>query len=249
MQIIFASLSALFGLFLWLYLLSYMLASGSRTDFILLMRKGVLRGAVVAIIFVLLTILPLWSEVIYYDWFLLPAVFCLISLPFSWKILSWRIMLPWLIALFFGGLVVFFNLENTIIWPPVHEEIGKTYQWLTSVYPGILSPFVSLGFGTLENFRYFSVEWSIVQVIWRTFFSLPLHIFVGIFACWIILSFRSKTLWVILAIMLASILHILYNWSLLHGFIGAIAIIIAGYLFYGWSLENGWWKKRLWVTR
>lgn len=108
-----------------------------------------------------------------------------------------------------------------------------------------MSPFVSLGFGFLENFRYYSYDFTLVQVLGRTIFSLPLHIFVGLFAFWILLSLPNRAVGAIFGLVAAIVLHSLYNWSLDVSIILTLFIIILGYMFYGWSLEDGWWKKSL----
>lgn len=39
------------------------------------------------------------------------------------------------------------------------------------------------------------------------------------------------------------IVHGLYNWSLDFSLVLTLFLMVGGYVFYGWSLENGWWKK------
>ena len=87
----------------------------------------------------------------------------------------------------------FLDYDSTLLWSPFHEEIGKWYQSVTLSYPAALSPFVSLGFGFLENFRYYAQVLSLSEMLGRTIFSLPLHIFVGLFAFWIFLSTSYRT--------------------------------------------------------
>jgi RsiW-degrading membrane proteinase PrsW (M82 family) len=41
----------------------------------------------------------------------------------------------------------------------------------------------------------------------------------------------------------AMAVHTLYNWSLDVSLMITLIIMVSGYIFYGWSLENGWWKK------
>ena len=112
-------------------------------------------------------------------------------------------------------------------------------------YPAILSPFVSLGFGVLENFRYYSYDLTWTQILGRTLFSLPLHIFVGLFAFWIFFSAPSRKLGILSGLAGAITVHAVYNWSLDTSLVLTLFIIILGYMFYGWSLENEWWKKSL----
>lgn len=103
----------------------------------------------------------------------------MISLPFSWQRLHSTTLWPIVLSLLAWFLLSFASDSLTrLLWPPFHEEIGKWYQSVTMSYPAILSPFVSLGFAFLENFRYYSVDLSLSQMLGRTLFSLPLHIFV-----------------------------------------------------------------------
>lgn len=48
MQTFFAFIAAAFGLFLWMYIVSYMMYQGVRPDFLEKARMGVLRGIAVA---------------------------------------------------------------------------------------------------------------------------------------------------------------------------------------------------------
>lgn len=80
---------------------------------------------------------------------------------------------------------LFFGLHNTTLIDigetPLYEEIGKWFQSMTYAYPAVMSPFVALGFGFLENLAYFSTEFTWSQFFGRTLFSLPMHMFVGFF--------------------------------------------------------------------
>jgi hypothetical protein len=113
---------------------------------------------------------------------------------------------------------------------------------VTLSYPAVMSPFVSLWFGFLENFRYYSYDLTLAQILGRTVFSLPLHIFVGLLGVWILLSSRYRLVGASLGLVAAISIHTLYNWSLDVSLILTLFIIVLGYMFYGWSLENGWWK-------
>ncbi len=77
------------------------------------------------------------------------------------------------------------GLQNTtfvkIGETPLYEEIGKWFQSMVYAYPAVMSPFVALGFGFLENLAYFSQEFTWSQFFGRTFFSLPMHMFAGFF--------------------------------------------------------------------
>jgi RsiW-degrading membrane proteinase PrsW (M82 family) len=209
-------------------------------------RIGVLRGIAVAAFFVLFQYIPNLGHFIQRDWVLFPAIFFIISLPFSWQRLHLSVLLPIGLSLCAWFLLSFADDTVTrLLWPPFHEEIGKWYQAVTMSYPAILSPFVSLGFATLENFRYYSYDLSLTQVLGRTLFSLPLHIFVGLLAFWIFLSLKNRVLGVLWGLIFAIVFHALYNWSLDTSLIITLFLIILGYMFYGWSLENGWWKKSI----
>lgn len=246
MYTIFAFLAALFGLVLWSYIVSYMMYAGVDKNFILRARRGIVRGMAVAGIFVFVEYIPFLRDFIHRDWVLFPAVFFIISLPFSWQRVGGIALLPLLISLVVWFLLSFSGDSLTsYLWSPFHEEIGKWYQSITLSYPAIMSPFVSLGFGFLENFRYFSSDLTLSQILGRTVFSLPLHIFVGLFGFWALLSLTRRTIGAILGLLGSIIIHSLYNWSLDISLILTLFLIILGYMFYGWSLENGWWKKGL----
>lgn len=171
-------------------------------QFISRARKGILRGMVVAGIFVIVEYIPILRDFIERDWVLFPAIFFIISLPFSWQRLGGINLFPLLLSFIAWFLLSFFGDSFTsFLWSPFHEEIGKWYQSVTLSYPAIMSPFVSMGFGFLENFRYYSYDFTLVQVLGRTIFSLPLHIFVGLFAFWVLLSSRNRTLGAILGLL------------------------------------------------
>jgi hypothetical protein len=246
MQFFFAFIAAGFGLFLWVYIVSYMMFIGVTWDFIEKARMGVLRGVAVAVSFLLFQYIPGLGVFIQRDWVLFPAIFFIISLPFSWRSIRSATLIPIILSIFAWFFLSFYGAWLTrIIWSPFHEEIGKWYQAVTFGYPAVLSPFVSLGFAFLENFRYYSFDISWTQIIGRTLFSLPLHIFVGLFGFWIFFSIRIRFLGILFGLVAAIALHTLYNWSLSFSILITLFLIILGYIFYGWSMEDGWWKKSL----
>jgi hypothetical protein len=246
MQTFFAFIAAGLGLFLWMYVVSYMMYRGVKADFIEKARMGVLRGVAVAGFFLLFQYIPGLGHFIQRDWVLFPAIFFIISLPFSWQRIHIATLFPIILSLLAWFLLSFATDSFTsLLWPPFHEEIGKWYQSVTMSYPTVLSPFVSLGFAFLENFRYYSYDLSIPQMMGRTLFSLPLHIFVGLMGFWIFLSLKNRVLWVFFGLTFAIAFHTLYNWSLGFSMVITLFLIITGYMFYGWSLENGWWKKSI----
>ncbi len=77
-----------------------------------------------------------------------------------------------------------------------------------------MSPFVSIGFSFVENIRYYMTEVSLAQVLGRNLFSLPLHLFVGLFAFWSFFSLKSRVLGICIGIVGGIAIHTLYNWSL-----------------------------------
>ncbi len=246
MHIFFAFIAAGSGLFLWMYIISYMMYRGVSAAFIEKARLGVLRGIYVAGVFVVFQYVPGLAEYISRDWVLFPSIFFIISLPFSWQRMGASALFPLTLSLVAWFLLSF--ASDTFIgflWSPFHEEIGKWYQSITLSYPAVLSPFVSIGFAFLENFRYYSYDLTLTQILGRTLFSLPLHIFVGLFAFWVFFSAPSRTLGILVGLTLSISLHMLYNWSLNISLVLPLSIIIIGYMFYGWSLENEWWKKSL----
>lgn len=234
---------ALLGLFLWMYLLTYFTYRWASKDFFIRARSGFLRGSVVAIIFILFDRISFLSDSIGHDWIVFPLIFFILSVPFSWRQLGKSSIIP----LLMGMVLLLFSYfgESLLLWSPFHEEIGKWYQSVTASYPALLSPFVSLGFSFVENIRYYSVELSWAQVLGRNLFSLPLHIFVGLLAFWCFFICRSRTLGIFLGLVAAITLHALYNWSLDTSILLTLLIMVSGYMFYGWSLENGWWKKKV----
>lgn len=166
MYTIFALLAAFLGLVLWSYIVSYMMYEGVDQNFINKARRGVIRGMIVAGIFVAFQYIPVLSDFIQKDWVLFPAIFFIISLPFSWQRIGGVAILPLLLS-FFAWFVLSFSGDSitSFLWSPFHEEIGKWYQSVTLSYPAVMSPFVSLGFGVLENFRYFSYDLTMAQIL------------------------------------------------------------------------------------
>lgn len=195
MQTFLAFIAAVFGLFLWTYIISYMMYKGVKTQFLEKARTGVLRGMAVAGFFLLFQYIPGLGQFIQRDWVLFPVIFFMISLPFSWQRIQSTTLWPMVLSLSAWFMLSFASDSLTnLLWPPFHEEIGKWYQSVTMSYPAILSPFVSLGFAFLENFRYYSYDLSVPEMIGRTLFSLPLHIFVGLMGLWIFLSLKNRVL-------------------------------------------------------
>jgi hypothetical protein len=70
-----------------------------------------------------------------------------------------------------------------------------------------------------------------------------MHLFAGFFGFWCFFMIQPKWLGMLVGCLAAMVLHTLYNWSLGFSLIITLMIMIGGYIFYGWSLENGWWKK------
>lgn len=237
-------LPAVIGLFLWMYLLTYFMYRWAGKDFFSRARVGFLRGSIVAGVFIVFDMVPSLSPLIGTDWIVFPLIFFIFSIPFSWRRIGASATLP-----IFGWILLFFCasflVQKVVFWSPFHEEIGKWYQSITASYPAILSPFVSLGFSFVENVRYYSAEISWGQVLGRNLFSLPLHIFAGLLAFWCLFSCRSRVLGVFLGLVAAVTLHTLYNWSLDTSIVLTMLIMVGGYAFYWWSLENGWWKRSL----
>ncbi len=244
MSLVAIILPALLGLFLWMYLLTYFMYRGAGKDFFVKARSGFLRGVAVAGVFIIFDTTDFLSSFIGNDWIIFPIIFFLFSVPFSWRLIWKKSIIPIIMGLivFFGA---YFFSEKMIFWSPFHEEVGKWYQSITVSYPALLSPFVSLGFSFIENIRYYSVDISWWQILWRNLFSLPLHIFVGLLAFWCFFRSRSRILWVILGLTAAVSAHALYNWSLESSLILTLGIMVSWYAFYGWSLENGWWKRKI----
>lgn len=244
MRILLFLFSVGFGFFLWMYLLTYFMYRGVGHDFFQKVRIGLVRGMIVAGVFILFDSVDALSGYIQTDWILFPLIFFVLSLPFSWRRIGFFATLPVLLWVFVFCTEYFLS-PSSFLWSPFHEEIGKWYQGITTLYPAILSPFVSLGFALVENARYFSVDLHPAEILGRSLFSLPLHLFVSLFAFWCFFSFRSRLLWGIVGIVTAILVHMLYNWSLSTSLIITLVIIMMGYAFYGWSIENGWWKKKI----
>lgn len=246
MYTFFAFFAASLGLVLWSYIVSYMMYERVTPEFINRARRGIIRGMLVAAIFVMAQYIPVLSDYMHWDWVLFPVIFFIISLPFSWQRIGTIALIPLVLSFFAWFFLSFLGSPVTnFLWSPFHEEIGKWYQTVTLSYPAVMSPFVSLGFGFLENFRYYSYDLTLAQILGRTVFSLPLHIFVGLLGVWILLSSRYRILGAAVGLIAAISVHMLYNWSLDVSLILTIFIIVLGYMFYGWSLENGWWKKSI----
>jgi RsiW-degrading membrane proteinase PrsW (M82 family) len=89
-----------------------------------------------------------------------------------------------------------------------------------------MSPFVSIGFSFIENMRYYYYDMTIAQMLGRTLFSLPLHIFVGLTAFWILLSIRSRIFGIIIGLCMAIGIHMFYNWSLAYSPLITLPIMI-----------------------
>jgi|GEM_PF-1401311 len=70
-----------------------------------------------------------------------------------------------------------------------------------------------------------------------------MHLFAGFFGFWCLFVIRPTWLGMIIGCLAAILVHTLYNWSLDISLIITLILMISGYIFYGWSLENGWWKK------
>lgn len=199
---------------------------------------------IVAGIFILFDSVDILDGFIQTDWIIFPLIFFILSLPFSWRRVGYFSLIPLILGLFV--LLGEYLLDSqSFLWSAFHEEVGKWYQSVTGLYPALLSPFVSLGFALVENARYFSIELHFSEVIGRSLFSLPLHLFVSLFAFWCFFSFRLRWVGASVGITTAIIIHLLYNWSLSTSLILTLVIIVMGYAFYGWSMENGWWKKKI----
>lgn len=244
MQILAIIFSVACGFFLWMYLLTYFMYRGASHDFFRRVRSGLIRGMIVAGIFIIFDTVDSLQMYVRTDWVIFPLIFFILSLPFSWRRIGFFSIFPVLL-----GVCIFllehYALPSSFLWSPFHEEVGKWYQSSTALYPGIISPFVSLGFGLIENARYFSGGIQFSEVLGRSLFSLPLHLFVSLFAFWCFLSFRSRIVWGAVGIVAAILIHTLYNWSLSTSLFITLIIIMMGYAFYGWSIDDGWWKRKL----
>lgn len=249
MSFLFVLISVGITLFLWMYLVTYFMHIGAQKDFFLRARWAVFRWICIA--GVLLTIHTYFSDIFsHFQWLLIPILFFLGGLPYIWTRWKYLSLIPLGIAiiiygLLYGGLynASVFGFFSTIFQTPFYEEVGKWFQSLVYSYPAVMSPFVAIGFGFLENIVYFTSEFSWSQFLWRTLFSLPMHLFAGFFGFWCLFVIRPLWLGMIVGCIAAMTVHTLYNWSLDVSLIITLIIMIGGYIFYGWSLENGWWKK------
>lgn len=250
MQIATILFSVGFSLFLWMYLLTYFMHIGAQKDFFLRARWAVFRGACIAWVILIIHIYfsGLFSQL---QWFLIPIIFFLGALPYLWK--RWRVIsfIPLIFAVITYGIIYAWIIHNDILLQfivktfqtPFYEEIGKWFQALVYAYPAVMSPFVAIGFWFSENIVYFTSEFTWSQFLGRTLFSLPMHLFAWFFWFWCLFTIRPSWLGMLVGICAAISLHALYNWSLTFSLILTLIIMMSGYIFYGWSLEDGWWKK------
>lgn len=248
MSFLFIILSVWFSLFLWMYLLTYFMSLGAQRDFFARARSALLRG--IGIAGVLLVINTYFSDILGYNqWFLIPCIFFLGALPIIWRRWWSLSLIPFVfsillwVAFYVGVLNNNAPFFSETLQTPFYEELGKWFQSLVYIYPAVMSPFVAIGFWFIENIAYFTHDFTVSQFIGRTLFSVPMHIFVGFFWFWCLFTIRPVWLGMTVGILSAISLHTLYNWSLSISMIFAMAIMMAGYIFYGWSIENGWWKK------
>ena len=249
MSLLFIILSVWFSLFLWMYLLTYFMSLGAQKDFFSRARTALLRG--IGIAGALLVIHTYLSDILGYNqWIVIPLIFFIGALPIIWR--RWRFfsLIPLIIVIIMWGIIFSGVLNTTTGWffsqtlqTPFYEELGKWFQSLIYIYPAVMSPFVAIGFWFIENIAYFTHDFTLSQFIGRTLFSVPMHIFVGFFWFWCLFTIRPVWLGMIVGIVSAIVIHTLYNWSLSISMIFAMVIIVVGYIFYGWSIENGWWKK------
>jgi len=249
MSFLFIVLSVWFSLFLWMYLLTYFMSLGAQKDFFSRARSALLRGICIA--GVLLLIDTYFSSVLVtYQWFLIPLIFFLGALPTLWR--RWRSysLIPLVIVTVLWGTLESWVLNDMMnvffsgtLQTPLYEELGKWFQSLVYIYPAVMSPFVAIGFWFLENIAYFTHDFTLSQFIGRTLFSVPMHIFVGFFWFWCLFTIRPVWLGMTIGIISAISIHTLYNWSLGISVFFTLILMIWGYIFYGWSIENGWWKK------
>ncbi len=244
MQFFFVFLSAGVSFFLWMYLITYFMHRGVGDRFMAWARIGALRGMIIAWVFLLLQYSSATTSLIYTDWLILPFIFFCIALPSLWKRLHWFSILPFFIAFVIFLYSIGQHIDN-VLWAPFHEEIAKWLQSFTMTYPAVMSPFVSIGFSFIENIRYFSENSQISYMLARSLFALPLHLFATFFGLWCFFFFQSRIVWILVGILSAVAIHTLYNWSLNSSIFITLMLITIGYLFYGWSIENGWWKKKV----
>ncbi len=244
MQFIFVFLSAGVSFFLWMYLITYFMHRGAGDRFTAWARIGALRWMIIAGVFLLIQYIPIGDSLIYTDWLVLPFIFFCIALPSLWERLHWFSILPFFIAFSLFLYSIGYHID-TVIWAPFHEEIAKWLQSFTMAYPAVMSPFISIGFSFIENLKYFSENSQISYMLARSLFALPLHLFATFFGLWCFFSCRSRLVWILVGILSAVTIHALYNWSLSSSILTTLILITIGYLFYGWSIENGWWKKKV----
>ena len=249
MSFVFVLISVGVTLFLWMYLLTYFMHIGAQKDFFLRARSAVLRWMGVAGSLLCIH-LYLGDFLTQFQWILIPLLFFLWWLPFIWNRWKYLSLLPLAISIGVYG-IFYWTLSHQAIseflihtvQTPLYEEVGKWFHSLVYAYPAVMSPFVAIGFWFLENIAYFSTEFSWSQFLGRTLFSLPMHLFAGFLGFWCLCSIRPIWLGMILGCLVAISVHTLYNWSLDVSVLITLVIMIGGYVFYGWSLENGWWKK------
>ncbi len=259
MPIVFVFISVGISLFLWMYLLTYFMHIGAQKDFFLRARWAVLRWICIAWAILVIdmyikavsanqnTVSVFLSQI---QWVLIPIIFFLGWLPFLWKRWKYLSLIPLGIAIgvygvLYGGSYneMVFGFFSETFQTPFYEEVGKWFQSLIYSYPAVMSPFVAIGFWFLENIVYFTEQFTWSQFLGRTLFSLPMHLFAGFFGFWCLFMIRPLWLGMIVGCIAAMSVHTLYNWSLGFSLILTLLIMISGYIFYGWSLENGWWKK------
>jgi len=249
MSFVFVLISVGVTLFLWMYLLTYFMHIGAQKDFFLRARWAVLRWICIA--GTLLLIHTFFTDFFsHFQWVLIPIIFFLWGLPYIWKRWKYLSLIPLGIAITVYWTLYFWPYNEVLFWffsktfqTPFYEEVGKWFQSLVYSYPAVMSPFVAIGFWFLENVAYFTSEFTWSQFLGRTLFSLPMHLFAGFFGFWCLFSIRPTWLGMLVGCLAAMGLHTLYNWSLGFSLIITLAIMISGYIFYGWSLENGWWKN------
>jgi hypothetical protein len=109
MHFFFALIAAGFGLFVWVYIVSYMMYIGVTPDFLEKARMGVLRGIAVAVFFLLFQYIPGLGVFIQRDWVLFPAIFFIISLPFSWRSIRSATLIPIILSIFAWFFLSFYN--------------------------------------------------------------------------------------------------------------------------------------------
>ncbi len=98
MQIFLVFLSVASGFFLWMYLLTYFMYRGASHDFFQKVRIGLIRGMVVAGVFILFDSVEVLEGYIQTDWIILPLIFFILSLPFSWRRIGFFATFPVLLG-------------------------------------------------------------------------------------------------------------------------------------------------------